>query len=232
MRTHTARSAASRRSAFTAAAAALSSLSLLPPHAARAERSAMRVSWGPFKNLTVDEMAALDASSQEPDAGSLRASGLRVIDLVDGYGPPAQVGDRVYAHYKIWADGFRSGPTADLSFLDNRPYSWVLGEPTDRIPAGIDEGVRGMREGGWRRCVVPNAYGDAGLRRVQYGPAGRTTGAKAALVVQPNAPAYVDLIMLDAGSGRCARLLRPEGSSERERAKLKSLTCSARQEIY
>ena len=26
--------------------------------------------------------------------------------------------------------------------------------------------MRGMREGGWRRMVVPAAYGEAGLRKV------------------------------------------------------------------
>ena len=37
---------------------------------------------------------------------------------------------------------------ADWSFYDDRPYAWVLGQPTQRIPTGVDEGVRGMREGG------------------------------------------------------------------------------------
>ena len=63
----------------------------------------------------------------------------------------------------------------------------------------------GMREGGWRRVYVPDAYGDAGLRKVSRGPQGRYTGAKAPFVVQPHAPAYVDLLMFDGGSGRCER---------------------------
>ena len=88
------------------------------------------------------------------------------------------------------------------------------------------------REGGWRRIYAPDAFGDVGLRKQSFGPQGRYTGAKAPLLIQPHAPAYVDIIMLDGGSGRCERFLRPPGVSEKDRAKLKSLTCSARMEIF
>ena len=100
------------------------------------------------------------------------------------------------------------------------------------MPAPIDEGVVGMREGGWRRVYAPNAYGDAGLRKVSRGPQGRYVGAKAPLLVQPNAGAYVDLIMMDGGSGRCDSLLNPPGVSAQEAKKLRSLTCSSRNEIF
>lgn len=192
----------------------------------------MRVTWGPFKDLSTDEMERLDARSREQDAGRMLPSGVRVIDLIEGTGPPATQGSRVWAHYKVWKDGFRSGATADLSFVDNRPYDWTLGSPTDRIPPGVDEGTRGMREGGWRRLVVPAAYGEQGLKKINYGPAGRYTGAKAPYVVPPGATAFVDLIMVDAGSGRCERLLRPVGLSEKEAHKRTSLTCSFLYEVY
>lgn len=61
---------------------------------------------------------------------------------------------------------------------------------------------------------------------------GRYVGAKAPYVIQPHAPCYVDLLLLDGGSGRCAKLLRPDGVSEREVRKLRSLTCSARDEVF
>ena len=192
----------------------------------------MKVTWGPFKGLAQEQIDALDARSREANAGVTLASGVRVIDLVQGDGPLPTRGDRVYCHYKIWADGFREGRAADFTFADNKPYDWILGEPTARIPAGIDEGVVGMREGGWRRLYVPNAFGDAGLRKVSRGPQGRYTGAKAPYVVQPQAPAYVDLLMFDGGSGRCERFLRPPGTTESERRKLMSLTCSARMEVF
>ena len=201
-----------RRHALAAAAAAATQ----PPpcHAGAQEPSSMRVSWGPFKGLSTEDISRLDAASRQPDAGFvLSPLGVRVIDLVTGDGPVPTTGNRVYAHYKIWADGFRSGPVADYSFQDNRPYGWDLGQPTERIPAGVDAGVAGMREGGWRRLVVPAsaAFGDAGLRRVSYGPTGRFIGAKAPYVLRPGATAYVDLVLVDGGSGRCDRLLRPSG---------------------
>ena len=60
----------------------------------------------------------------------------------------------------------------------------------------------------------------------------RFTGLKAPLVIQSNAPAYFDIIMLDGGSGRCESLLRPPGVSEKDARKLKSMTCSSKYEIY
>ena len=184
------------------------------------------VLWGPFKGLSDGEIDALEAVSQQPGAGSVLPSGTRVIDLVVGTGPLPARGDEVYCHYKVWADGFRSGPVADWTYLDGRPYDWRLGEPTDRIPMAVDEGVAGMREGGWRRLVVPKAYGDAGLRRINpLKGGGRYTPPRAGFVIQPNSVAYFDLIMVDGGSGRCAQLLNPSGMSADEARKRRSKLC-------
>jgi len=193
----------------------------------------MQVSWGPFKDLSVDEMEALDEQSRAKDAGKLLPSGVRVIDLVEGTGPMPAKDDRIWIHYKVWADGFRAGKVADYSFVESRPYDYILGQPTERIPLGVDEGVLGMREGGWRRLVVPGALAyTRGIRKMNYGPQGRYYGAKAPIVLEPNADAYVDVIMFDGGSGRCTKLLRPPGVSEKNARKLKSLTCSRPYEIY
>ena len=90
-----------------------------------------------------------------------------------------------------------------------------------------------MREGGWRRVVVPDAYGAAGLQKINRLPnGGRYSGSKAPFVIQPHAPAYFDFIMVDGGSGRCMRLLAPPGVSEKDARKLKALTCSYKYEIY
>jgi FKBP-type peptidyl-prolyl cis-trans isomerase len=104
--------------------------------------------WGPLAQMTEAQMDALDEASREPSAGVLLPSGVRVIDMVVGDGPEPATGKRVYCHYKVWAGGFRAGKVADWSFYDDRPYDWVLGQPTERLPTGVDEGVRGMREGG------------------------------------------------------------------------------------
>jgi hypothetical protein len=126
----------------------------------------------------------------------------------------------------VWRDGFREGPAVDLSFFDNRPYGWDLGTPTERIPRGADEGIAGMREGGWRRLVVPDAYGNAGFRR------GHKKSNRVPFAVKPNAPAYFDVIMFDGGSGRCDSLLRPPGVDEQKANLIRSLTCAYRWEIY
>ena len=86
---------------------------------------------------------------------------------------------------------------------------------------------------GWRRVVVPGdlSFTD-GLRKINRGPTGRYTGAKAPYVIQPRSPTYWDMILVDGGSGRCEKLLRPPGVSERDAKKLKSLTCSYANEIY
>lgn len=221
-----------RAAVSRAALAALITVARPPQRAvARQETSSTRVTWGPFADLSTSEIDALDEQSKQPSAGATLPSGIRVIDLIEGKGPTPSRGDRVYVHYKIWADGFREGRAADYSFADGRPFDWVLGEAPTRLSPGIDAGVLGMREGGWRRIYVPNAF-EAGLRKVSYGPQGRYTGAKAPYVLQPGGAAYVDLLMLDGGSGRCDALLRPPGASEKEMRKLKSLTCAARSEIF
>ena len=192
--------------------------------------------WGPMAAMSTEQMDALDEQSRSATAGVLLPSGVRVIDMVVGDGPAPSKGDRVYAHYKVWGGGgFRSGPAADWSFQEGRPYSWTLGEETDRLPSGVAiDGAAGMKEGGWRRLVVPAnlAFGDTGLRKVNYGPQGRYIGTKAPYVIKPGEAAYFDLIMLDGGSGRCEALLRPPGVSEAEARKLRSMTCSYKQEIF
>ena len=52
------------------------------------------------------------------------------------------------------------------------------------------------------------------------------------MVYYPYMLEYWDLILVDGGSGRCEKLLRPPGVSERDAKKLKSLTCSYANEIY
>jgi len=224
-------SCASRRLVVLASAAAATA----PLRALAQEPSSKRVSWGPFKGLSDTEIGRLDELSKAPEAGTvLPGSGVRVVDLVVGSGPAPSVGQRVYVHYKIWSGGFRSGPVADYSFQENRPYDWVLGEPTDRMPRGVDVGIRGMREGGWRRLVVPAsvAFGEVGIRKINYGPSGRFVGAKAPFVLKPGSDAYVDLILVDGGSGRCEALLRPPGVGERDARKLRSLLCEYAEQVY
>ena len=193
-------------------------LLLQPRAAAAAAKPAEEALWGPYKGRSSDELLALESASMLPDAGELLPNGVRVIDLVVGDGPRPSPGDRVYVQYKVWGSGFRDGPVADWTYFDGRPYGWTLGVPTDRIPPLVDAAVAaGMREGGWRRLIVPAAYGEAGLRRINYlKGGGRYTPPKAGFAIKPGAIAYFDLVLMDGGSGRCDELLRPKGMSEDE----------------
>ena len=208
-----------RRAALSSAAAAL-----LLPRPASAKRDESQ--WGPFVGMSTAKMDELDDASQDPFAGRLLPSGVRVIDLIEGDGAEAQKGKHVYVAYKVWARGFRAGEVADWSYMDGRPYDWVVGTPQGRLPRGVDEGIVGMKEGGWRRLVIPDAFGSAGLRRQT--PArggGRNQPPYAGYVILPGAPAWFDLILVDGGSGRCEAVLSPPGVPEEQAAKLRSLTC-------
>ena len=84
------------------------------------------------------------------------------------------------------------------------------------MPPGADEGVRaagGMREGGWRRLVIPasEAYGDKGLRKSGYSPTGFKVEAneRAGYAVKPGEDVYFDLRMIDGGA--CDAIFRPGG---------------------
>jgi peptidylprolyl isomerase len=153
-------------------------------------------------DYTDEEQDALDQSTRNVE-GQRLPSGIRVIQVTTVEdGAPAAVGGRVYVHFKIWNRGFRAGTPADSSFVDGRPYDWILGTPPPRIIRGIDEGMRGMREGEWRRLVVPAslAYGEVGLAK----------GSRGALAVQPNEDVYVDLLLCDTAA--CDAALRQPGA--------------------
>ena len=199
--------ALSRRSAVGAAGGVLAALSLPPVPVALAIR------------MSPEEMDARDLWSRtgEPK-GVLLPSGVRVIDMEEGTGPLPAKGARVWCHFKAWTKNFRSGQPADSSFLNTRPYDWVLGSGgTARLPAGVDEGAVGMREGGWRRLVIPAklAYGEQGLK----------FGKTDTYLVAPNQDVYFELNMVDGGSGKCVRTLQPEGVSEVGQRRLRSISC-------
>jgi peptidylprolyl isomerase len=140
------------------------------------------------------------------------------VDLLDGDGPVPAKGQRLYTHFKVWTGGFREGEPRDSSFRQARVYEWNLGTPTDRLVAGADEVALGMREGGWRRAIIPAklAYGEAGLLR---------EGSTKVYVVPPNSDVYWDFLMVDAGSGKCEAILHPPGVSDKASLRLKSISC-------
>ena len=200
-----------RRGVVTSAAAVVAALMPQPPALAELASDPL-----PVQQLSINEIEELLARASR-DPGTLLPNGVRVFDLVVGDGPQPARGGRVWASFKCWSNGFDAGQAADLTYLDGRPYSWMLGQPTDRIPKGVDEAVAGMREGGWRRMAVPAevGYGDKGLRKTGRAPAPggyiTTRSEKAGYAVRPGEPVYFDVRLIDGGSGRCTELLRPVG---------------------
>ena len=145
-----------------AAAAAALSLPWLPPHAALA------ASLNP--EGVASETRALD---QAPvvDPGRFRKleSGVRVADLKQGSGPEVGDGSRVALQWVLRrSNGYfvdsslgalASGPGGGTLSLggdaseDFTPFLFTVGD--GKALRGIEDGVRGMRQGGVRRLVLP-----------------------------------------------------------------------------
>ena len=112
-------------------------------------------------------------------------SGVMIRDLVVPESDAvAGTGDRIELHYELFLN---DGTPIDSSYDNGLPISLVLG--AGALPAGIEEGVVGMRLFGRRKLVVPPelGYGEAGLPPLV--PPGSVLRV------------YVELMSLEPGSG-------------------------------
>jgi len=147
------------------------------------------------RDLSGWELSDLERKSRSLE-GVLLPSGVRVIDIVLGEGLEATDGQQVFINYKFWRTRFDDGTPVDSTFLRGRgPEKYVVGSPSDRVFEGLDIGIKGMREGGWRRLVVPPALG--------FGKNGYPYNPQSSKSVPPGSTLYVDVRLVDAGSGRC-----------------------------
>eukprot|EP00931_Biecheleriopsis_adriatica_P024605 TRINITY_DN15289_c0_g1_i1.p1 TRINITY_DN15289_c0_g1~~TRINITY_DN15289_c0_g1_i1.p1 ORF type:complete len:276 (-),score=35.72 TRINITY_DN15289_c0_g1_i1:60-776(-) len=154
----------------------------------------------PSSAMSFMEAAALEEKSRSAE-GTLLANGVRVIDVMTGKGAEPSEGQRVYVHYKFWTGQFDEGMPVDSTYLAERPVDFELGNPSGRVFPGLDAGIRGMREGGWRRFTVPSelGFGEAGLPKQKIS---RKT-------VAPGEKLYVDVHLMD--SKRCDKVFREQG---------------------
>lgn len=88
-------------------------------------------------------------------------SGLYYIELIPGTGAFPEEGDVVYFKYKA---AFTDYVQFDSNDPYTSPYRYVIGDMED-VVAGVDEGLRYIREGGTSRLLTPSnlAWGFEGI---------------------------------------------------------------------
>ena len=110
------------------------------------------------------------------------ASGLQIIDTVEGTGATPKTGQTCVMHYTGWLynNGIK-GKKFDSSVDRNEPFEFPIGR--GRVIKGWDEGVASMKVGGKRTLIIPPELG--------YGARG------AGGVIPPNATLMFDVELLD-----------------------------------
>jgi peptidylprolyl isomerase len=85
-------------------------------------------------------------------------SGLKYVDLKEGTGEPARLGDVIEVHYTGWFADKRFESSRDSGL----PSTFQIGAGS--VIKGWEEGITGMRAGGKRKLVIPAAlaYGAEG----------------------------------------------------------------------
>lgn len=104
-------------------------------------------------------------------------SGLQYIDLVEGKGRQAELGDQATVHYTGW---LANGAKFDSSLDRGQPFSFRVG--AGQVIKGWDEGVGTMKVGGKRKLIIPPD--------LAYGPRG------AGAVIPPNATLTFEVELL------------------------------------
>jgi FKBP-type peptidyl-prolyl cis-trans isomerase len=95
-------------------------------------------------------------------------SGLYYIELIPGTGRTPVDYDTVYFKYEA---KFLDHVTWDTNDPDSVPYKHVMGTEVGRVIAGVDEGLRYMKEGGKSKFLTPSslAYGFEGIWQIVPG---------------------------------------------------------------
>ena len=140
----------------------------------------MRFSYGAGA-LVLAALAAtqLACSSGTNTDGAVRPDDgeLKIEDLKEGTGKPAQPGEFVVVHY---TGRLTNGTKFDSSLDRNEPYTFRLGG--GEVIRGWDQGVEGMRVGGKRKLTIPPELG--------YGKSGRPP------TIPPNATLVFEVELL------------------------------------
>ena len=93
-------------------------------------------------------------------------SGLQYVETQLGTGAEAASGQSVTVHYTGW---LTDGQKFDRSRDRGQPFRFGLG--AGQVIKGWDEGVAGMKVGGWRKLTIPGnlGYGERGVGPIPPG---------------------------------------------------------------
>jgi len=116
-------------------------------------------------SASADESTCLENVEARRSAAKCQASGLGIIEVVEGKGLQPQAGQTVAVHYTGWLDGFgesrlgdgESEKLFDSSYDRRAPLTFAVG--TGKVIKGWDEAVLSMKVGGKRRIIVPPELG-------------------------------------------------------------------------
>jgi len=119
---------------------------------------------GETETSSWDQVASFGAVSVDPDGGQPEIEPpnrpppeeLKSRDLVVGSGQAARRGDEVVVYY-VGVE-YKSGRVMARTWLPRKPLAFPLG--TGGWDKTWEEGIEGMRAGGLRELVVPEAFPD------------------------------------------------------------------------
>ena len=106
------------------------------------------------------EAAAAEKTAPDPTVPAKGITGIEKSDDIIGCGDEVAADSAVQVHYVLKSQS--SGEVVDSSWERGAPFDVTLGQ--QQVIAGWEEGIPGMRAGGWRTLVLGPDYG--------YGEAG------------------------------------------------------------
>ncbi|MGA8263242.1 MAG: FKBP-type peptidyl-prolyl cis-trans isomerase [Ignavibacteriaceae bacterium] len=129
-----------------------------------------------FSSLLVLLLFVPACSKQHTGEVVKKPSGLEFMDDTLGTGKEAKAGDLVQIHFSAWIikdttnlfsdwskDSTRISSSIGSTRIHSKPVKFVLRK--NSFINGLDEGIEGMKEGGYRTIIIPSklAYGERGM---------------------------------------------------------------------